>query len=129
MEVIQRHSKMDLLSTLVPTMRNRFYAEIITRAGSKHDPSTNTGLAHYLEHLLFKGHSPSVLLDFEKENHYLIKSPSCMKTGPGKPMRQTSDIYEEIIAISTKLLSWLFQMKWIGIQQYGSKRYQCSHLA
>ncbi len=23
--------------------------------GSKHDPATNTGLAHYLEHLMFKG--------------------------------------------------------------------------
>src|SRR5688572_3590275 len=28
---------------------------IATKAGSKNDPSDNTGLAHYLEHLLFKG--------------------------------------------------------------------------
>ena len=33
----------------------RFYAEIAVRAGSKHDPADGTGLAHYLEHLLFKG--------------------------------------------------------------------------
>jgi predicted Zn-dependent peptidase len=33
----------------------RFYAEIAVRAGSKHDPADATGLAHYLEHLLFKG--------------------------------------------------------------------------
>jgi predicted Zn-dependent peptidase len=33
----------------------RFYSEIVVRAGSKHDPSESTGLAHYLEHLLFKG--------------------------------------------------------------------------
>ncbi|MED6332049.1 MAG: insulinase family protein, partial [Pseudomonadota bacterium] len=32
----------------------RFYAEIAVRAGSKHDPADATGLAHYLEHLLFK---------------------------------------------------------------------------
>ena len=30
----------------------RFYAEIATRAGSKHDPADATGLAHYLEQLL-----------------------------------------------------------------------------
>ena len=33
----------------------RFYAEIVVRAGSKHDPKETTGLAHYLEHMLFKG--------------------------------------------------------------------------
>ena len=32
----------------------RFYAEIAVKAGSKHDPADATGLAHYLEHLLFK---------------------------------------------------------------------------
>ncbi len=49
----------------------RFYAEIITRAGSKHDPSTNTGLAHYLEHLLFKGTTHFGTIDFEKEKPLL----------------------------------------------------------
>ena len=33
----------------------RFYAEIAVRAGSKHDPQDATGIAHYLEHMLFKG--------------------------------------------------------------------------
>ena len=33
----------------------RFYAEIAVRAGSKHDPADGTGLAHYLEHMLFMG--------------------------------------------------------------------------
>ena len=33
----------------------RFYAEIVVRAGSKHDPEEATGMAHYLEHMLFKG--------------------------------------------------------------------------
>ena len=51
----------------------RFYAEIITRAGSKHDPKTNTGLAHYLEHLLFKGTKSFGTVDFEKEKPLLDK--------------------------------------------------------
>ena len=32
-----------------------FRSEITVRAGSKDDPDSATGLAHYLEHLLFKG--------------------------------------------------------------------------
>lgn len=49
----------------------RFYAEIIVRAGSKHDPAESTGLAHYLEHMLFKGTESIGSLDFEKENAHL----------------------------------------------------------
>ena len=45
----------------------RFYAEIIVRAGSKHDPAESTGLAHYLEHMLFKGTQNIGSLDYEKE--------------------------------------------------------------
>src|SRR6266496_5399513 len=32
----------------------RFEAQIAVRAGSKYDPAESTGLAHYLEHMLFK---------------------------------------------------------------------------
>ncbi|MDO8909849.1 MAG: insulinase family protein [Pseudohongiella sp.] len=49
----------------------RFYAEIAVRAGSKHDPADATGLAHYLEHLLFKGNQTMGTLDFESERPYL----------------------------------------------------------
>ncbi len=45
----------------------RFYSEISVRAGSKHDPAETTGLAHYLEHLLFKGTQKMGTLDYEKE--------------------------------------------------------------
>ena len=49
----------------------RFYAEIAVRAGSKHDPADATGLAHYLEHLLFKGNQRMGTLDYEAEVPYL----------------------------------------------------------
>lgn len=49
----------------------RFYAEIAVRAGSKHDPPETTGLAHYLEHLLFKGNQKMGTLEFEKEKPHL----------------------------------------------------------
>lgn len=46
---------------------------IATKAGSKSDPSDNTGLAHYLEHMLFKGTDKYGTADFEKEKIYLDK--------------------------------------------------------
>ncbi len=49
----------------------RFYAEIAVRAGSKHDPADATGLAHYLEHLLFKGNQNLGSLDYASEKPHL----------------------------------------------------------
>ena len=49
----------------------RFYAEIAVRAGSKHDPQDATGIAHYLEHMLFKGSQKIGTLDYEKEKVHL----------------------------------------------------------
>lgn len=51
----------------------RIQTFIATKAGSKNDPSDNTGLAHYLEHLLFKGTDKYGTLDFAKEKVYLDK--------------------------------------------------------
>ena len=45
----------------------RVQTNIAVRAGSKNDPADATGLAHYLEHMLFKGTDIYGSLDFEKE--------------------------------------------------------------
>ncbi len=45
----------------------RIQTYIAVRAGSKSDPADATGLAHYLEHLLFKGTDRFGTKDFEKE--------------------------------------------------------------
>lgn len=54
---------------------NRLEPRIMTlfavKAGSKHDPADNTGLAHYLEHMLFKGTDRFGSLDYEKEKMHL----------------------------------------------------------
>lgn len=44
---------------------------VAVKAGSKNDPSTNTGLAHYLEHMLFKGTDKYGTIDYEKEKVFL----------------------------------------------------------
>ncbi len=51
--------------------RPRFFAEIAVRAGSKNDPPETTGLAHYMEHLLFKGSQRLGTMDYEKEKSHL----------------------------------------------------------
>jgi predicted Zn-dependent peptidase len=51
----------------------RVQTYIAVRAGSKNDPADATGLAHYLEHMLFKGTDKYGSLDFEKEAPMLDK--------------------------------------------------------
>jgi len=46
-------------------------AHIAIRAGSRHDPALSTGLAHYLEHMLFKGTTTLGTLDYAKEKPHL----------------------------------------------------------
>lgn len=45
----------------------RVQTQIAVKAGGKNDPATNTGLAHYLEHIMFKGTSDFGTLDWAKE--------------------------------------------------------------
>ena len=49
----------------------RVSVRIAVRAGSNTDPRNHTGLAHYLEHLLFKGTEQYGSLDWAKEKPYL----------------------------------------------------------
>ena len=47
------------------------YSEIVVRAGSKNDPEKTTGLAHYFEHLMFKGSDEIGTIDWNKEKPIL----------------------------------------------------------
>ncbi|HEX6226756.1 MAG TPA: insulinase family protein [Chryseolinea sp.] len=49
----------------------RIQTQIAVKAGGKNDPADNTGLAHYLEHIMFKGTSDFGTLDWQKESKYL----------------------------------------------------------
>ncbi len=49
----------------------RVYTEIAVRAGSKHDPADTTGLAHYFEHMMFKGTDRLGSLDWPTEKAIL----------------------------------------------------------
>ncbi|MCL8537091.1 insulinase family protein [Chryseobacterium gallinarum] len=49
----------------------RIQTFIPVRTGSNNDPADNTGLAHYLEHMMFKGTSKIGTQDWEKEKQLL----------------------------------------------------------
>jgi zinc protease len=74
---------------------------IAVRAGSKYDPSDNTGLAHYLEHMVFKGTDNIGTQDFEKEEVYLKKISNLYEEHKAEndPEKKTT-IYKEIDNVS-----------------------------
>jgi predicted Zn-dependent peptidase len=49
----------------------RIQTAIAVRTGSKNDPSDNTGMSHYLEHIMFKGTDEFGTRDFVKEKALL----------------------------------------------------------
>src|SRR5690606_122156 len=49
----------------------RLQTQIAVKAGGKNDPANNTGLAHYLEHIMFKGTSDFGTLDWKSEQPLL----------------------------------------------------------
>jgi len=51
----------------------RIQTYVGVRAGSKNDPAETTGLAHYLEHLMFKGTQDFGTIDFQAEEPFLDK--------------------------------------------------------
>ncbi len=79
----------------------RIQTYIAVRAGSKNDPKETTGLAHYLEHMLFKGSHQLGTTDWEKEKVYLQQIENLYEV-----YRRTTDekrraeIYHQIDSIS-----------------------------
>jgi predicted Zn-dependent peptidase len=78
----------------------RFEAQIAVRAGSKHDPAESTGLAHYLEHMLFKGTTRMNTLDYQKEKPHLDRITELYEqhfheTDPAKRQAIYSEINKE----------------------------------
>ena len=47
------------------------FGAVVVRAGSRHDPEDATGIAHYFEHIMFKGTDRIGTIDWESEKVYL----------------------------------------------------------
>ncbi len=79
----------------------RIQTYIAVRAGSKTDPATNTGLAHYLEHMLFKGTDKFGSLDWSKEKPLLDQIDALYeKYNTTKDEAKRKEIYKEIDKVS-----------------------------
>lgn len=59
---------------------------VVAKTGSKQDPADATGLAHYLEHMLFKGNEEFGTLDFAREKPFIDRIESTYER-----YRQTTD--------------------------------------
>ena len=79
----------------------RIQTVIAVRTGSKNDPADNTGLSHYLEHVMFKGTTHFGTSDYEKEAPLIQKIEDLFET-----YRHTTDtllrkkIYHQIDSVS-----------------------------
>jgi len=77
---------------------------IATRAGSKHDPEDATGLAHYFEHMMFKGTDLFGTVDFAKEGPIIAQIDSMFeeyrKINPSETDKREK-MYKQIDSLST----------------------------
>ena len=74
---------------------------IAVRAGSNYDPKESTGLAHYLEHMVFKGTHKVGTADWETEKTYLDKISSLYEQHRAeKDADKKLALYKEIDKVS-----------------------------
>ncbi len=79
----------------------RIQTYIAVRAGSKNDPAETTGLAHYLEHMLFKGSRQLGTTDWEREKVELQKIEDLYEVyRKTKDEKRRAEIYRQIDSIS-----------------------------
>ena len=79
----------------------RIQTYIAVKAGSKNDPDDATGLAHYFEHMMFKGTSKVGTLNWEKEKPILDKIEELFeKHRAEKDPQKKKEIYAEIDKLS-----------------------------
>ena len=81
----------------------RVQTMIAVRTGSRNDPADATGLAHYLEHMLFKGTSKLGTIDWEKESKLLKEIADLYEEHRGlTDPEQRAAIYRKIDSVSNK---------------------------
>lgn len=79
----------------------RIQTYVAVRAGSKHDPEEHTGLAHYLEHMLFKGTSNIGAHQWDKEEKLLLEIEELYEVyGKTVDQLERKKIYRQIDSLS-----------------------------
>ncbi|MCD8528775.1 MAG: insulinase family protein [Chitinophagales bacterium] len=81
----------------------RVQTYIAVKAGSKFDPAETTGLAHYLEHMMFKGTYDIGTKDWEKEKVLLDQIAQAFEDHKNEPDQAKKDrIYHKIDSLSNE---------------------------
>lgn len=79
----------------------RVYSLIVVKSGSAHEPTDATGLAHYLEHILFKGSSKIGTLNWEEEKKLLDQLAQLFEEHrKTQDPQKKREIYKQIDSIS-----------------------------
>ncbi len=74
----------------------RVHAWIAVRAGGRHDPAHSTGLAHYLEHMMFKGSPRLGTLDAAAEAPHQARVAALYDRLPATPLAERPQILAAI---------------------------------
>lgn len=79
----------------------RIQTYIAVRVGSKNDPSATTGLAHYFEHMMFKGSEKFGTSDWKKEREYIEKIENLYEVyRQEKDSTKRKELYAQIDSLS-----------------------------
>lgn len=70
---VKKHTLKNGLTVLLneDNSKPEVFGAVVVNAGSKHDPKDATGIAHYFEHMMFKGTDKIGTIDWESEKLYL----------------------------------------------------------
>ena len=103
------------------TIEPRITSLISVRAGGADDPEASTGLAHYFEHMMFKGNGVLASLDWEKEAPLLDKLAELFdqyrkETDPDK----RAAIYREIDKVSGEAAKYSNDEYWTLVRGLGA---------
>ncbi len=80
----------------------KIQCDVAVRTGGKNDPADNTGLSHYLEHLMFKGTDKFGTADYQKEEPLLKEIERLFEIHKiEKDTAKRSIIYHTIDSLST----------------------------
>lgn len=85
----------------------RIQTYIPVRTGSNNDPADNTGLSHYLEHMMFKGTSKIGTQNWEKEKVFLDEIEELYEKHKAEQNpEKKKEIYKKIDEVSQEASKW-----------------------
>ena len=98
---------------------------IVVGTGSKYDPSDNTGLAHYLEHMMFKGNEKIGTVNWEAEKPYIEEITNLYEEHKkAKTEKEKNAIYAKIDKLSYEAAKYAAPNELdVIVKSMGGKKY------